>query len=272
MEQRFMIDDLRDHNEKLKLQNEILKAEIEKQKIFHNAETCKFEQRISDLTAEVQHLNEQLTESKRENEDCKAKAVNLSSLLNIKNEHISQTQIIDRENRSEVNKLKQKIRSFEDKATIEMADKTTQISARIVRKKEAVCLKRKTPPGLLVPKRPRLQPITRITKVLQHTTCCFCQDYRPESLAFCYKCSITFHPTCFIEFQNGSTDVDLDKEWFCDSCPPNESLDFRAMIRKYDQNSFYNLETAEPKVQVRGISTGPSTSIKLRLNVQNENA
>ena len=64
MEQRFMIDDLRDHNEKLKLQNEILKAEIEKQKIFHDAETCKFEQRISDLKAEVQHLNEQLTESK----------------------------------------------------------------------------------------------------------------------------------------------------------------------------------------------------------------
>ena len=229
MEQRFIIDDLRDHNEKLKLQNEILKADNEKQKIVHNAETADIKQRVIDLTTENQNLNEQLAESKQENADWKTKAENLKKDLKAKYECTNQTQLI-----AYTNKLKQQIRSIEDKAKIEKADKTTQVSTRIVQVKEGTCLKRKIASNSLVPKRPRIQYIRKITKISQHRSCCFCQDTRSESLVFCFQCSITFHPTCFIEFQTGLVDVDLDKEWFCDSCPPNESLDFLALYQKSD--------------------------------------
>ena len=231
MEQRFIIDDLRDHNEKLKLQNEILKAENEKLKIVHNAETTDIKQRVIDLTTENQNLSQQLAESKQENADFKTKSVQLVKLLKTKNERINQTQA---ESVSEIKKLKEKLCSIESKATIKTVNKTKQVSASVVRPKEGTNLKRKIASNSLVPKRPRIQYIRKITKIPQHRSCCFCQATRSESLVFCFQCSITFHPTCFIEFQTGLVDVDLDKEWFCDSCPPNESLDFLALYQKSD--------------------------------------
>ena len=58
MEHMFVIDDLRDQSEKLKLKNEILKAENEKVKILHKTEISKLEQNIEVLIEDNQNLNE----------------------------------------------------------------------------------------------------------------------------------------------------------------------------------------------------------------------